>query len=68
MEIILLSKLNKLGDIGSIINVKSGYARNFLIPTGKAIVANKKNLDSFHAQRLQLQEERNNQLMLSKLR
>ncbi|MBZ2279930.1 50S ribosomal protein L9, partial [Buchnera aphidicola] len=65
MEIILLSRLNKLGDVGSVINVKSGYARNFLIPKGQAIVANKENLDSFHAQSLQLKQERDNQLMMA---
>ena len=43
MEIILLESLNKLGKAGDIVNVKDGFARNFLIPLKKAIVANKKN-------------------------
>ncbi|QCI22385.1 50S ribosomal protein L9 [Buchnera aphidicola] len=57
MEIILLEKIHKLGDSGSIIHVKSGYARNFLIPKGKAILANKKNIESFEAQRVALEQE-----------
>ena len=43
MEIIILESLNKLGKAGDIVNVKDGFARNFLIPQKKAIVANKKN-------------------------
>ena len=43
MEIILLESLNKLGKAGDIVNVKDGFAKNFLIPLKKAIVANKKN-------------------------
>jgi large subunit ribosomal protein L9 len=43
MEIIILESLNKLGKAGDVVNVKDGFARNFLIPQKKAIVANKKN-------------------------
>lgn len=43
MEIIILESFNKLGKAGDIVNVKDGFARNFLIPQKKAIVANKKN-------------------------
>ncbi len=43
MEIILLESLNKLGKAGDIVKVKDGFARNFLIPEKKAIIANKKN-------------------------
>tara|TARA_Y200000002_G_scaffold383019_1_gene402637 strand:+ start:2325 stop:2771 length:447 start_codon:yes stop_codon:yes gene_type:complete len=43
MEIILLESLNKLGKAGEIVSVKDGYAKNFLIPEKKAIIANKKN-------------------------
>ena len=39
MEVILLEKIVKLGDPGNLVNVSSGYARNFLIPSGKAIRA-----------------------------
>ena len=43
MEIILLEKITKLGDPGDLVNVKSGYATNFLITTGKAVRANEEN-------------------------
>ncbi len=43
MEIILLESLNKLGKAGEIVTVKDGFAKNFLIPGKKAIIANKKN-------------------------
>ncbi len=43
MEIILLESLNKLGRAGEIVTVKDGFAKNFLIPEKKAIIANKKN-------------------------
>ena len=42
MEIILLESLNKLGKAGEIVTVKDGFAKNFLIPEKKAIIANKK--------------------------
>ena len=44
MQVILLESLNKLGKAGEVVAVKDGYAKNFLIPKNKAIVANKKNL------------------------
>ena len=43
MDIILLESLNKLGKAGEIVTVKDGFAKNFLIPKKKAIIANKKN-------------------------
>ncbi len=47
MNVILLEKIGKLGEIGETANVKSGYARNFLFPKGKAIPATKDNLEHF---------------------
>jgi len=47
MQVILLEKNEKLGNLGDIANVKSGYARNYLIPQGKAKPANKANLADF---------------------
>ena len=44
MKIVLLENLRKLGNIGEIINVKRGYARNFLIPQKKALFASDKNI------------------------
>ncbi|CAL4325923.1 50S ribosomal protein L9 [Buchnera aphidicola] len=68
MEVILLLKIKTLGNSGEIINVKSGYARNFLIPTGKAILANKKNIESFQAQRIKLEKENISKLRIAQSR
>ena len=53
MQIILLERVEKLGQMGDLVNVKTGYARNFLIPQGKALRANKSNLERFEAERAQ---------------
>ena len=53
MEIILLERIEKLGQMGDLVNVKTGYARNFLIPQGKALRANKSNMERFEAERAQ---------------
>ncbi|HEX3846108.1 MAG TPA: 50S ribosomal protein L9 [Steroidobacteraceae bacterium] len=55
MEIILLQKVANLGQIGDRVKVKSGYARNFLVPTGKATVATAANIARFEAQRHELE-------------
>ncbi|QCI18510.1 50S ribosomal protein L9 [Buchnera aphidicola (Aphis nasturtii)] len=68
MEVILLLKVNKLGDSGKIVKVKSGYARNYLIPKGKAILADKKNIESFEAQQVKLKEENINKFLIAKSR
>ena len=47
MEVILLESFNKLGKIGDVVNVKDGFARNYLIPQKKALRANKENKDHF---------------------
>lgn len=60
MEVILLERIAKLGHMGDIVNVKSGYARNYLLPTGKALRANEANKATFEAQRADL-EARNNE-------
>jgi large subunit ribosomal protein L9 len=44
MKIILLEKIEKLGEIGKIISVKNGYAKNYLIPKKRALIANKENI------------------------
>ena len=51
MEIILLERVDKLGKLGDVVNVKPGYARNYLLPTGKALRANKANMEKFEAER-----------------
>jgi len=53
MQIILLERIEKLGQMGDLVNVKTGYARNFLIPRGKALRATKANTDRFEAERAQ---------------
>ncbi len=56
MEVILLEKIHKLGDLGEQVKVKSGYGRNYLIPTGKAISATAENVEKFEAQRAELEK------------
>ena len=55
MKVILLEKNEKLGNLGDIANVKSGYARNYLIPQGKAKPANKANMAVFETLRAELE-------------
>ena len=54
MKIILLDKIQKLGEIGDIVEVNSGYARNFLIPQKKAAFASKKNISEVEARKDEL--------------
>ena len=55
MEVILLERIEKLGQLGDVVNVKPGYARNFLLPKKKALRANKASLAFFEGQRAQLE-------------
>ena len=55
MEIILLERIEKLGQMGDVVNVKDGYARNYLLPQKKALRANKANRARFEEQRAQLE-------------
>ena len=57
MEIILLQKINKLGNIGDTVQVKPGFGRNFLIPSGKALRATKENKEIFEKTKTKLLEE-----------
>ncbi len=52
MELILLEKIGKLGDLGAIVKVRNGYGRNFLIPQGKALPATPNNRVRFETERL----------------
>ena len=54
MEVILLENIENLGSVGDKVNVKSGFARNFLVPHGKAKVATAANLAEFEARRAEL--------------
>lgn len=53
MEIILLERIEKLGQMGDLVTVKPGYARNFLLPKGKALRATKSNIERFEGERSQ---------------
>lgn len=55
IELILLQRVEKLGQMGEVVRVKPGYARNFLLPQKKALRANKGNLATFETQRAQLE-------------
>jgi len=55
MEVILLERVTKLGHMGEVVKVKDGYARNFLLPRGKALRANDANKAKFEARRAELE-------------
>ena len=55
MNIILLERVDKLGQIGDLVTVKSGYARNFLLPKGKAVFASEENIKIFEDKKTQLE-------------
>ena len=57
MEVILLEKVRNLGSLGDKLEVKSGYARNYLIPQGKAIFATSKSIELFEARRAELEKK-----------
>ncbi|MDH2325842.1 50S ribosomal protein L9 [Cereibacter sp. SYSU M97828] len=57
MQVILLQRVAKLGQMGEVVNVKDGYARNFLLPQGKALRANESNIKSFEAKKAQLEAD-----------
>ncbi len=56
MEVILLEKIRKLGELGDQVRVKPGYGRNFLIPQGKAVPATDDNIARFEARRAELEQ------------
>ncbi len=56
MEVILLEKVANLGNLGDKVNIKGGYARNFLLPQGKATVATAENVAAFEARRAELEK------------
>ena len=57
MEVILLEKMRNLGALGEKVKVKPGFARNFLIPQGKAVYANKDNVAKFEERRVELEKK-----------
>ena len=56
MQVILNEKIHKLGDLGECVNVKAGYARNYLMPKGMAIQATKVNMEIFESRRAELEK------------
>jgi len=57
MDVILLERIEKLGSIGDVVKVKNGYARNFLLPRGKALRANESNRKVFEANREKIEAQ-----------
>jgi large subunit ribosomal protein L9 len=57
MEVILLERIEKLGQMGDVVNVKPGFARNFLLPKSKALRKTKQNLEHFEKQKAQLEAD-----------
>lgn len=68
MEIILLEKVRNLGNLGDQVNVKSGYGRNFLLPHGKAVIANAANKAAFEIRRAELEKNQKVTLEQAKAR
>ena len=68
MNVILLEKVENLGDIGDLVTVKPGYGRNFLLPQGKAALATKANLAEVEARRAELEKAAAEELAAAKAR
>ncbi len=57
MQVILLERVDKLGQMGDVVNVKPGFARNFLLPKGKALRATEENINHFDTQKAQMEAQ-----------
>jgi large subunit ribosomal protein L9 len=68
MEIILLQKVDNVGNIGDLVRVKSGYARNYLIPQGKATLATPENKAKFESRRAELEAKAAGELAAAQAR
>lgn len=68
MNVILLDKIENLGDIGDLVSVKPGYGRNYLIPSGKAALATKANIAEFESRRAELEARAAEELAAAKAR
>ncbi len=68
MEVILLKKVENLGSLGSVVNVRPGYGRNYLIPTGRAKMATKTNIAEFEQRRAELEQAANDALAAAQAR
>jgi large subunit ribosomal protein L9 len=68
MQVILLEKIDNLGGIGDMVKVKSGYARNYLLPKGKATVATPENIAKFEERRAELEKKAADEVSQAKAR
>jgi len=68
MNVILLERVQNLGDLGDQVSVKAGYGRNFLIPQGKAVSASKDNVAKFEARRAELEKAAAEKLAAAEVR
>ncbi len=68
MNVILLDKVENLGDIGDLVTVKPGYGRNFLLPSGKASLATPANIKEFEARRAELEKQAAEEIASAKAR
>lgn len=68
MQVILLEKIVNLGNLGDLVNVKSGYARNYLVPQGLATIATEGNVKKFEGRRLELEKASADKLQAAQAR
>lgn len=68
MNVILLDKVENLGDIGDLVTVKAGYGRNYLLPSGKASLATPENIKEFETRRADLEKRAAGELEAAKAR
>jgi len=68
MNVILLEKIGNLGDLGDEVSVKSGFARNYLLPQGKAVTADDENRTIFEGRRAELEASANEKLAEANMR
>lgn len=68
MQVILLEKIDKVGLLGDLVEVKSGFARNFLLPQGKAEMATADNIEAFKQRRAELEKQQAEALASANLR
>lgn len=68
MEVILLDKVRNLGNLGDKVSVKPGYGRNYLIPKGRAVIANEANVAAFEERRAELEKKAQEALDAAKAR
>jgi large subunit ribosomal protein L9 len=68
MDVILLEKVRNLGNLGDQVKVRAGFGRNYLIPQGKAVIANEKNKAAFEARRAELEKHQADDLAKAQAR